>query len=405
MRPSAKQQEVIDFARSGKYKTFISEGAVRSGKSTASAAAHAAFVTQHPEHDHAIVGETSDTAMRNIIRGEIGTLSVLDAFEYSYKLSSDGGKHILVETDPPTRIYIIGGNNSKAVGRLAGATLGSALLDEALGIPEEVFRMLWSRLSPSYSKLWITTNPGPSRHFFKKQVLDDLGRYRGKSLQFFMDDNPGLSEDVKRDIESGLTGHYRDRYVKGLWVDAEGRIFPDLQIDNHPKLSKHRVALDWASSGTFAALLFAKSRDHWTIISERYHDGAALGVLTDEEHAQKTHRWIRSFTRGSVDVIGDPSTSAGFQKALERLGFTWWDADNEILPGIQKTISDINTGKIRMVSYGLSNFRDELSSYRWDEKAAERGEDKPLKTADHGMDALRYFAYTNIYDPIRTGAW
>lgn len=36
----------------------------------------------------------------------------------------------------------------------------------------------------------------------------------------------------------------------------------------------------------------------------------------------------------------------------------------------------------------------EFGSYIWDEKAADRGEDKPVKEHDHCMDADRYFIYT-----------
>ena len=36
------------------------------------------------------------------------------------------------------------------------------------------------------------------------------------------------------------------------------------------------------------------------------------------------------------------------------------------------------------------------ASYIWDQKASERGEDKPVKQHDHAMDALRYFCYTII---------
>ena len=32
----------------------------------------------------------------------------------------------------------------------------------------------------------------------------------------------------------------------------------------------------------------------------------------------------------------------------------------------------------------------EMQSYVWDEKAVERGEEKPVKQMDHGPDALRY---------------
>ncbi len=37
---------------------------------------------------------------------------------------------------------------------------------------------------------------------------------------------------------------------------------------------------------------------------------------------------------------------------------------------------------------------EEFQAYVWDEKAGERGEDKPVKANDHAMDAMRYFVST-----------
>jgi hypothetical protein len=37
----------------------------------------------------------------------------------------------------------------------------------------------------------------------------------------------------------------------------------------------------------------------------------------------------------------------------------------------------------------------EFSAYRWDPKAQEKGEDKPIKQFDHAMDALRYVCNGN----------
>jgi hypothetical protein len=34
--------------------------------------------------------------------------------------------------------------------------------------------------------------------------------------------------------------------------------------------------------------------------------------------------------------------------------------------------------------------------YGWDEKATVRGEDAPVKEADHAMDEIRYFCQTKI---------
>ena len=42
------------------------------------------------------------------------------------------------------------------------------------------------------------------------------------------------------------------------------------------------------------------------------------------------------------------------------------------------------------------NIRREIDSYVWDEKAAQRGEERPVKENDHAMDALRYIIKTTV---------
>ena len=42
--------------------------------------------------------------------------------------------------------------------------------------------------------------------------------------------------------------------------------------------------------------------------------------------------------------------------------------------------------------------RSDLETYAWDEKAAARGEEKPIKMHDHGADDVRYFVETEIPD-------
>lgn len=34
----------------------------------------------------------------------------------------------------------------------------------------------------------------------------------------------------------------------------------------------------------------------------------------------------------------------------------------------------------------------------WDEKASEKGEDKPVKIADHSVDALRYAVHSTAHE-------
>ena len=44
-----------------------------------------------------------------------------------------------------------------------------------------------------------------------------------------------------------------------------------------------------------------------------------------------------------------------------------------------------------LVNERCSGFLDEIGTYIWDEKAAARGEEKPVKQSDHAMDSCRYF--------------
>jgi len=55
-----------------------------------------------------------------------------------------------------------------------------------------------------------------------------------------------------------------------------------------------------------------------------------------------------------------------------------------------------------LIHENAKGLQKELSSYVWDEKAQERGEDKPLKMNDHGPDALRYVinGITKVYNNV-----
>ena len=65
------------------------------------------------------------------------------------------------------------------------------------------------------------------------------------------------------------------------------------------------------------------------------------------------------------------------------------DANNDVLLGI-KICSKFIGGKNIVIQKGCTTLREHLQSYAWDPKAADRGEDKPIKKNDHVVDALRY---------------
>jgi len=69
------------------------------------------------------------------------------------------------------------------------------------------------------------------------------------------------------------------------------------------------------------------------------------------------------------------------------------DADNEVLDGIRYTASLLASDRLRIHS-SCEHLIREVSGYVWDTKAQSQGRDAPMKVNDHGVDALRYLAYT-----------
>lgn len=70
-------------------------------------------------------------------------------------------------------------------------------------------------------------------------------------------------------------------------------------------------------------------------------------------------------------------------------------ANNDVLDGIRLVGMLLNLQKIVFASSCKETIK-EFASYIWDEKALERGEDKPVKQFDHCCDAVRYLCSTII---------
>ena len=82
---------------------------------------------------------------------------------------------------------------------------------------------------------------------------------------------------------------------------------------------------------------------------------------------------------------------------LEEDGFPVQPAHNDVLDGIRVMAREIQAGRYTVDPSCKDTIR-ELQSYAWDSKAAERGEDKPIKTNDHTCDRDRYAIYSDLND-------
>jgi len=214
-----------------------------------------------------------------------------------------------------------------------------------------------------------------------------------------MDDNLSLSERIKERYRKMYSGVFYKRYILGLWVAAEGIIYDMFDFAKHIYNSvidlfndENYISIDYGTQNATVFLLWQKGKDGiWYCTKEFYYSGRdTKKQKTDKEFADELEQFVGEMK--IKRIIVDPS-AASFIAELKQRGFSIKKANNDVLDGIRFVGSLLNEEKIKF-SKSCINTIKEFSSYIWDAKATDRGEDKPVKTNDHAMDAVRYFCYT-----------
>ena len=226
---SPKQAEILRFAYNDE-ETLICDGAVRSGKTIVMSLAFVLWaMSNFDKCNFAICGKTVSNAERNILRPfqQIEGMP----FTLQYKISN---RMLTVKCGTKENyFYLFGGKDESSYALIQGLTLAGVLFDEVALMPQSFVDQAIARtLSFANAKIWFNCNPeSPNHWFYKEWIINPDRKY--KHLHFLMNDNPILSKKEIERAESLFTGVFYDRYIRGMWVRAEGIIFPDFA--NNPK--------------------------------------------------------------------------------------------------------------------------------------------------------------------------
>lgn len=358
-------------------------GAVSSGKTFSSIEAFIRDLKSGPPGDAMIIGVNRTAIQRNILTHLYKRLG----FPCPTEKTSMAKLY-------NRNVWFVGAPDVSAVSTIQGSTLALAYVDEATNLPEPFWKMLESRLRVPGAKLLATCNPEGPSHWLKKDYIDkkelDLVHWN-----FTLDDNPVLDEAYKSQLKASYTGMWYNRYILGEWALAHGAIFDCYDQDNeyirdYPSPNYYIVGIDYGTTNATAATLIAVSPRQWPqlrVEKEYYYDSAVNGrSKTDDELVRDIKDFIGYKNVSAIYV--DPA-AASFKIALRRADMPVVDANNDVLLGI-KTLSKFISGKNLLIHKGCKILREQVQSYAWDSKAADRGEDKPIKKSDHAVDALRY---------------
>ena len=395
----------IQYLRNSNARVNATEGSIRSGKTIVTLLRWAMFIIKAPRTGELVmIGRTRDSVWRNCI-------APLQSTELFGPLADNvTGNH-----GAPTvvimgrKVHILGASDVKAEKVIRGMTVAGAYVDEVTTLPEEFFTQLLGRMSVKGAKMFASTNPDNPAHWYKTKFLDRLDALPDwRNWHFTIDDNISLDPEYVASIKAEYTGLWYKRFILGEWVAAEGAVFDMWDEDQHvvpwvdlPPMSRLiGVGVDYGTSNATAAILIGMGVDGVLYAVDEWGWDAKLTQhsLTNSELADQLIEWMNdihtpdgSGGKPSFTVV-DPS-ALSFRTELASRGVASAQADNDVKYGIRTLASMLAAGEYK-ISDRCQGLIKEIPGYSWDTKAAEQGEDKPIKTADHYIDAWRYATVT-----------
>lgn len=391
MAISDKQKKILAFPYSN-YDAIICDGAVRSGKTSIETWAFVKWAMERFDNQRfGICGKTVDSAQKNIIVPFISMTLAKEIYTLKWR-RADKVLEVISKDGKRNYFEVFGGKDESSFMLIQGRTLAGVLLDEVALMPESFVNQALARCSVDGAKIWFSCNPGSPQHWFYKNWIMRRAERNALYLQFAMTDNPSLSQKTLERYRNMYSGVFYDRYIRGLWVVAEGLVYPMFNnvVPTVPrKYDTYYIGMDYGILNPTAMLLVGHCDGVWYVVKEFYHSGRETNQQkTDAEYYVDLKQLAGDLT--IKRLIVDPSAASFITLVEKEHQFKIWDADNTVIEGIQHVAQCIADKKL-MVNDCCKRTIQEFGLYRWDETAPE---DKVIKENDHAMDALRYVIQT-----------
>ena len=404
---SKKQRKVLNWwTKESPVKDadgIIADGAIRSGKTLSMSLSFIMWAMEKFNgQNFAMCGKTVGSFRRNVW---FWLRIMLLSRGYRYTDHKTDNYIEIIKNGKVNYFYIFGGKDEASQDLIQGITTAGIFFDEVALMPESFVNQGTGRCSVDGSAFWFNCNPGAPLHWFKTNWIDKAKEKNLLYLHFTMDDNLSLTERIKKRYRNMYVGVFFKRYISGLWAMAEGAIF-DMWSDEENEIAEEEIptglsrmrryiSIDYGTTNPMVFLDIYDDNDTLWIPIEYYYDSKEKQAQkTDKQYADDLEEFIKDGPQPTY-IILDPS-AASFKAELRSRGIRVKDADNEVSDGIRMTSTMIAQRKVKVVRSKCKRTIGDITAYIWDEKAAERGEEKPIKTNDHACDALRYFVKTII---------
>lgn len=406
--PASRKKTLRSIANIGFLNVW--EGSIRSGKTVFALVAFCLYVTRSPESVFLLSGRTLPTIEKNAILGDYGILSLIPGSRYGKVGNSTAITFTANGRDKI--IYVSGAADIKAYMSLRGNTYAGWFADE-INMHDQRFveealnrtvkssdrKHFWS-LNPDNPNAWIYTEYLDRYDAMSKEERKALGNYHW--WHYTPKDNPSLTPQMIQamELQYPKDSYLYQRYILGLRVMAEGLIYPQVTAsyfrpeEDMIGTDVRYCAIDFGATHATSMLfggMYKGNRNDWRIVAE-YYDQNSDKTTYDHYCAFMDVCQKLNADPNKITIAIDPAAKVLRQEFLKH-GLTVIKAKNDVNPGIEYVRNVLYKG-VLILSKAVIGMLKEFSSYSWDPKASERGDEKPIKQNDDRMDALRYFAYT-----------
>ena len=386
---SPKQDRVEQaIGRSPETETVVVVGPVQSGKTFSTVWAFLLWSLDYTGEDFLLATRSRKQAQGTLVRY---CEQFADTYRLQWRRRED---HYILGAN---RFFILLGGKKGTEAQARSFSAMGALADEATILDDEFINSLADRCSRPGAKFIMVCNPAGPAHPIKTDWVDSADGHSLVHIGFELADNPTLTPAYVASLHRRYSGPMKARMVYGEWAVASGAVFPHIADAIRPlprdlPVWRYSCGLDYAHSSVTHAVLRAHLSDgtSW-VVDEWRHDGDESGRMTDEQQADAIMVWLAD--RNVDKMCIDPNASAMFATMRRRMPGRVLLGDNDVSPGIQMIRRDTEEGTL-LINRKCVHLVREMLNYEWDALTADRGDDKPVKRNDHGIDGLRYDVYS-----------
>lgn len=402
---SPKQKSIFRWCYKDDYKALICDGAVRSGKTICMITSFILWAMR--KFDGAtfgICGKTVRSAERNIIMPLQTIADITAYFDVTYTRSVN---LLTVKGMGKTnKFYVFGGKDESSYMLIQGITLSGVLFDEVALMPRSFVEQAVTRtLSVEDAKLWFNCNPDNQFHWFYRDWVLKADSKNALHLHFLMSDNPILSPAQLEAADRQFTGVFHDRYIKGLWVSAEGVIYREFADNTESYLIDKvpddvlfcAIGFDFGGNGSAHAGIctgFTKGLKKVAVLEEYYRKEIISPVELIDDICDFI---LRCQSRYNVyDAYFDSAETtliAGIKAAVARrkIPVNVYNARKSEILGRIRFTNQIMSQKRFCIMRNCKHLTEAMQSAVWDSK---QQKDVRLDDGNYNIDSLDAFEYS-----------